>query len=277
MFSPIKLIFGTLPTAVKTQIFGRDLASVCFMHTVRGKQLEHLKSEQIRAELDEEDKQYIIKLGNATLKTPGRNVLKVQDESLAMAIANEWKANIGQKKLQLTRMHLTTLTYTAIDNPFNETKDDLIRPILEYLKFDTIRFRESENEDLLSKQTRHWDPLIGWFEHTYNCHLPIDYGNIASSSEVPVATLNTLDRYLNSHSRWPLVGFSYLTRNLKSFVLTTTLAERFLTVEKAVESSRLETNFQVEKWSKVEWEHDLDEQSTNARVAAGTLFYHLTV
>lgn len=236
-----------------------------------------LKDAEIKVSLDEEDKQYRIKLNDVSIKTPKQNYLKVRDKSLALAIANEWKANIGKKKLNLVNMHLTTLAYTAIDNPFEETNDSLIKATIEYLRFDTTRFRDVENQELLQRQSRHWDPLVGWFEHKFNCHLPIDYGDITSTSNLPDNTTMAIERYLTSQSRWPLVGFSYLTRNLKSFVLATTLSERLLTAEKAVELARLESRFQIEKWSKVEWEHDMDEQCTNARVAAGTLFYHLSI
>lgn len=228
-------------------------------------------------EKDDKETLYKIKLGDSILKTPGKRQLILPDESLALAIANEWKSEMRKKKISLTNMHLTTLAYTAIDNPFGESKEDVVNSIIEYLKFDTIRFRDVDNDELLSWQSRHWDPLVGWFEHQYNCHLPIDYSNFSGSGSVPQATTDTMLRHLSSHERWPLVGLNFVARNLKSLILTACLMERFLKVDKAVELSRLETRFQIDKWAKVEWEHDLDEQCTNARVAAGTLFYHLTV
>jgi len=228
-------------------------------------------------ESDEDDGHYRVKVNNVSLKTPKRNLLKIRDESLSLAIANEWKANVGKKKMDLTNMHLTTLAYTAIDNPFEESNSAIISSTLEYLKFDTIRFRDAENSELLQRQSRHWDPLIGWFEHKFDCHLPINYDGFNDGEDLPQMTLEKLRLYLESHERSPLVGINYLARNLKSFVLTTSLTERLLDVVKAVELARLETRFQTEKWSKVEWDHDLDEQCTNARVAAGTLFYHLSL
>lgn len=220
---------------------------------------------------------YTIRFKNVDLKTPMKNLLKVPSKTLALAIENEWRAWETKKRKDLKTMNLTTLAYEAIDNPFNETKEEVVASILEYLKFDTIRFRDVANQELLQKQSRHWDPLVGWFEHKYQCHLPIDYGNISSTSALPTITHDTMLRYLDSHSRWPLIGFRFMTQNLKSFVLTTSLTERLLRSEQAVDLARLETKHQTEKWSKVEWEHDIDEQVTNARVAAGTLFYHLTV
>lgn len=220
---------------------------------------------------------YKIQVGNSSLKTPKKTPLQIKDESLALAIANEWISEMGKKKINMANMHLTSLAYTAIDNPFDETKEELASAMLEYLKFDTVRFREPYNEELLHRQSRHWDPLIGWFEHNFNCHLPIEYGDITNTSAIPQATNDALLRHLCSHDRWPLVGANFMIRNLKSFVLASCLMERFLSVHQAVELARLETRFQAEKWSKVEWEHDLDEQCTCARVAAGTLFYHLSL
>jgi ATP synthase F1 complex assembly factor 2 len=220
---------------------------------------------------------YKIQIGNSILKTPKKIPLMIKDESLALAIANEWTREMGKKKVNMANMHLTSLAYTATDNPFDETKEDIANAMLEYLKFDTIRFRDTDNEELLHRQSRHWDPLIGWFEHNFNCHLPIEYGDITNTSSIPTSTNNILFRNLCSHERWPLVGANFMTRNLKSFVLATSLMARFLSVDKAVELARLEARFQAEKWSKVEWEHDLDEQCTKARVAAGTLFYHLSL
>lgn len=220
---------------------------------------------------------YTIKLNDVNLKTPLKNLVRIKDELLAMGVVNEWKSQNGKKKIDLTTMHLTTLTYEAIDNPFNESKESVVNSIIEYLSFDTVRFRDVDNEALLNKQSRHWDPMIGWFEHKFTCHLPIEYGDITSTGTLPKNTVESTSRYLNSQEIWPLIGIRYLTKNLKSYVLATSLTERFLKAEQAVELSRLETKFQIEKWSKVEWEHDLDEQCTNARVAAGTLFYHLCI
>lgn len=231
----------------------------------------------IYKEQEGKEPQFKIKLGDLILKTPAKKPLVIPDESLALAIAHEWRVELKKKKMNLANMHLTTLAYTAIDNPFGDSKEELVKSILEYLNFDTVRFRDVDNEKLLQWQSRHWDPIVGWFEHKYECQLPVEYNEITTTGALPQHTTDIMSRHLNSHGRWPLVGVNFITRNLKSLVLTTSLMERFLKVEQAVELARLETRFQTEKWSKVEWEHDLDEQCTNARVAAGALFYHLSV
>lgn len=225
----------------------------------------------------DDDKSHIIKLNNITIKTPMKKLLKIHDETLAIAIANEWRAQAKKKKPDIKSMHLTTLAYTAIDNPFNETNEQLTESIIEYLKFDTVRFRDTSQEELFKRQSRHWDPVMGWFEHEFSCQVPVDYGHITNTISVPQNTLATMSRYLNSHSRWPLVGLKYVTENLRSLILTTCLTRRFLSIEDVVGLARLETKFQTDKWSEVEWEHSIDEQILMSRASAGSLFYHLAL
>lgn len=246
--------------------------------TETSSRLDTLKKEwDITIGKTDDNEEYTIRLNNINMKTPMKNLLKVQDETLAYAIANEWKSKSTSKKVDLKTMHLTTLSYEAIDNPFKETEDSVVDSIIEYLKFDTVRLRDVDHEEFLARQTKHWDPLVGWFEHRFDCHLPIDYGSITSTSSLPKNTQDTLVKHLRSHKRWPLIGIRSMTQNLKSFVLASCLTERFLDVERVVDSARLETKFQTERWSKVEWEHDIDEQCMRARVAAACLFYHLCI
>lgn len=269
------VVFRISPAQLRSLVY----RSSCRTLSTKTSRLESLNKEWniTLGRADDDAEAYTIQLNNFNLKTPMKNLLKIKDETLALAVANEWKGRAKKKKLDLKTMHLTTLCYESIDNPFKESQEDVIKTIIEYLRFDTVRFRDVNNEEFLQKQSRHWDPLIGWFEHRYDCHLPIDYGDIMNTSELPQNTIEIVQRTLASHQRWPLVGVKFMTQNLKSFLLATCLMTRFLKVEQAVELSRLETRHQVEKWSKVEWEHDLDEQNTTARVAAGTLFYLLSL
>lgn len=219
-----------------------------------------------------EGSDYCLKLKGITIKTPKKNILKLPNESLAHAIANEFKCF-----KHMSRMHLTSLAFTAIDDPFQETKESISSLMLDYLKFDTIRYRDPEQEDLLALSSEKWDPIIGWFEEKFNVKVPIDYNNFGESSLLPQESQETVRKNLLSLDRWPLIAMKYMTSNLKSFILTTSLTEQYLSVHQTVDLARLETKFQIQRWPKVEEEHDLDDKTMCSRVAAGTLFYHLSL
>lgn len=62
---------------------------------------------------------------------------------------------------------------------------------------------------------------------------------------------------------------------LKSLVLTFACIDRYITVEEAVRLSRLEEEFQIKHWGRVEWAHDVSQQDSQARLAASVLYVHL--
>lgn len=72
-----------------------------------------------------------------------------------------------------------------------------------------------------------------------------------------------------------LPGIEYVITQLKSLILSMGLIDRHITVEKAVLLSRLEEEYQIQRWGNVEWAHDYDLCELRARAAAGTLFVHL--
>lgn len=69
-------------------------------------------------------------------------------------------------------------------------------------------------------------------------------------------------------------GFVFSVDTLKSLILTVACMEKHISVEKAVALARLEEEFQLKFWGRVEWAHDLNQQDLQARVAAAVLFVH---
>ena len=54
------------------------------------------------------------------------------------------------------------------------------------------------------------------------------------------------------------------------------LERRVESVEEACALANLEQSFQFDKWGKVEWYHDINEQELMSRVSAGLLFIYLS-
>ncbi|XP_021784490.1 ATP synthase mitochondrial F1 complex assembly factor 2 isoform X4 [Papio anubis] len=92
---------------------------------------------------------------------------------------------------------------------------------------------------------------------------------------IPAKTREVLVSHLASYNTWALQGIEFVAAQLKSLVLTLGLIDLHLTVEQAVLLSRLEEEYQIQKWGNIEWAHDYELQELRARTAAGTLFIHL--
>ncbi|KAI1896001.1 hypothetical protein AGOR_G00090310 [Albula goreensis] len=189
-----------------------------------------------------------INLDRRKLKTPGGKLFTVPNEALAIAVATEWDAQ--RDTLKFYTMHLTTLCNTALDNPTQRDKDQIITATLKYLETDTVCYRVEEPAGLVELQKNEWDPVLDWVERRYN--------------------------HLGSYNFWSLTGLEYVITQLKSVVLSFGLVDRHLTVEQAVLLSRLEEEYQIQRWGNVEWAHDYDMYELRARAAAGALFVHLS-
>lgn len=61
---------------------------------------------------------------------------------------------------------------------------------------------------------------------------------------------------------------------LKSVILAFAAIDQRISVDKAVTLSRLEEEYQMKFWGRVEWAHDLAQQELQARLAASVLFVH---
>lgn len=83
-----------------------------------------------------------------------------------------------------------------------------------------------------------------------------------------------ISKQLMSYNDAAMQGFMCATDTLKSLVLTLACVDKRISVEKAVALSRLEEEFQLKFWKRVEWAHDLAQQDTQARLAASILFIH---
>ncbi|XP_066496758.1 ATP synthase mitochondrial F1 complex assembly factor 2 [Tiliqua scincoides] len=209
-----------------------------------------------------------INLDHRKLKTPQAKLFTVPSKALALAVATEWDAQ--QDTIKFYTMHLTTLCNTALDNPSQRSKDQLIRAAVKFLETDTICYRVEEPPALVELQKNEWDPIIEWAEQRYN--VVIGSSMSITGPSIPQSTKDTFTSHLASYNTWALQGIEYLITQLKSLILSMGLLEKHLTVEQAVLLSRLEEEYQIQHWGNVEWAHDYDMYELRARAAAATLF-----
>lgn len=121
-------------------------------------------------------------------------------------------------------------------------------------------------------QTKEWSPIINWFNKEFET-------DVAPSTDLALPDVNqqtkmNVSRYLSSFDVAALHGFVYAVDTIKSLILTTACVKQQLTVERAVLLSRLEQEFQLGHWGRVEWAHDLDQQELQARLAAAVFFIY---
>ncbi|KAM5152663.1 ATP synthase mitochondrial F1 complex assembly factor 2 isoform 2-T2 [Mantella aurantiaca] len=212
-----------------------------------------------------------VNLDRRKLRTPQGQVFVVPSEPLALAVATEWDSQ--KDTIKFFTMHLTTLCNTALDNPTRRNKDHLITSSLKFLDTDTVCYRVEDPPGLVELQKNEWDPVLQWAEKRYD--VVIGSSTSIMGPVIPPETKDVFHRHLASYNSWALLGIEFVTTQLKSLVLCMGLIDRYQSVERAVALSRLEEEYQIQRWGNVEWAHDYDLQELRARTAAGTLFVHL--
>lgn len=83
-----------------------------------------------------------------------------------------------------------------------------------------------------------------------------------------------VSKHLLSYNDATMHGFIFAVDSIKSPILAMACVDKQISIEKAVHLSRLEEEFQLKFWGRVEWAHDLNQQDTQARLAASVLFVH---
>lgn len=225
------------------------------------------------AESSQSPNKYEILLDQRKLKTPLGNLIAVENELLASAIAQEWHQQT--KKIDLSSMHLNSLINTLVDNPLKTTKEELMGKIMDFLDGDTILYRTDLPEEFRQLQIKSWDPILTLinekFQTNFRSTYELDMSNLVSQEDRAV-----IEKYLANFDQQTLTIVLYMVETLKSLLLTISLLKQYRPVESIASLARLETEFQISRWSNVEYHHDYDIMDTKSKISAAyTIFYFL--
>lgn len=215
------------------------------------------------------EKKWEVTLDHRRLKTPNGRVLLIDSEPLARAIAVEWDSQTDV--IVQPTMHLTALCNTAVDNPGNLTRHDITSYILEYIATDTLLFH-SEEEELKLLQEQNWDPVLEWFNKRFGANLIVS--NDLMPPPITSESRAALAKHLLSYDFPSLNALCFGVEALKSAVLMLACAERRLEPEEAVLLTRLEEEYQLKRWGRVPWAHEVNQMELTARVSAALLVLH---
>eukprot|EP00116_Pleurobrachia_bachei_P011163 sb/3471425/ len=165
-------------------------------------------------------------------------------------------------------MPVTTLCFKATDRPIPDKEQ--VEHMLEFLTTDTVCYRAPpEEEQLFALEKSRWDPITDWFSTTFHVHLALttDITLTPQSQQ----TIDRVRKHLASLHPWEVPAYQHATASLQSLVITTALMDGGLDTEEAIAASMLETDYQIDRWGEVEWQHTIDRARLSADVAAASL------
>lgn len=177
------------------------------------------------------------------LQTPARLPLLLPRQELAAAIAGEWQAQTD--KIVPSTMPLMRLAATAVDRVAPE-RQRTIDEIVGYAETDLVCYRAERPEDLVSRQTAAWQPLVDWAILRFDAPLLVVTGVIPKRQSPAVAA--ALRAAISEMDEFGLAALHEATTLCGSVVIGLALTERLLDAEAAWRASQLEESYQIEKW-----------------------------
>eukprot|EP01035_Chromulina_nebulosa_P018826 gene18826-24605_t len=205
-----------------------------------------------------EDGKFGLLLDGKHLKTPAKHSLVLPSLELTLAIAAEWDNQSGIKGIQPSLMPMMTLVCTALD----QTSVDMEysrHVCLSYLLSDTALYFTSDDEEegLLNKQKKYFEPVINWFKNYYD----IELNKSCNSASRLIHDKKSIDKIIDIVGRldpFALTALQSATMELKSIVLALAFLARKISYDEAKLAGRLEEEYQLELWGLVEGGHDMD-------------------
>jgi len=193
----------------------------------------------------EADGSFEILLDGRPAKTPGRSALRVPNETLAKAIAAEWRWQ--REHIDPATMPLTGLACAAIDL-VQHHRGKVIDHILGFGRSDLLCYRAEPPSELSHRQATAWNPCLEWLKDAYGVTLQVGAG--VSFVEQPVGAQLEFERVVSALNDFELAAFDKASGITGSFVLGLAILGCRLRADEAFALSRVDEDFQAEKWGR---------------------------
>jgi chaperone required for assembly of F1-ATPase len=183
-----------------------------------------------------------ILLDNRPVRTPAGKRLALPTHALAEAVAQEWKEQgdaVVPASMPLTKFANTTLDGIA------RNRAAVAAELASYGGNDLLSYR-AEEEPLAIRQAAQWDALLDWVHETHGARLATACG-VVHVPQTPQAQA-ALAKAVAALDDWALAGLQPLVTITGSLVLALAVAAGRLTPAQAFALSRVDEDFQAEKW-----------------------------
>jgi chaperone required for assembly of F1-ATPase len=190
-----------------------------------------------------EDGGWSVRLDERPLRTPARAPLLAPTETLANAIADEWRS--VDADVDPRAMPLTGLANAAIDRIAPE-RQAFAGGLATYAEADLACYRSDWPPELVERQQRAWDPLLAWARRRYD----LDFATTSGLMHVPQpqATIERLSHAVGSLDAFRLAGLSSLVTIGGSLVAGLAVLDKAVTAEEAWEAVSVDERWQLEQW-----------------------------
>jgi chaperone required for assembly of F1-ATPase len=185
----------------------------------------------------------VVRLDGRPVKTPARAGLILPTETLAEAVADEWRSVEGE--IDPRAMPLTGLANAAIDR-IAPDKRSFAEGLGRFAEADLACYRAEGPQALVARQAERWDALLGWARRRYD----VDFATTSGLMHVaqPPATVERLAHAVAALDPFRLAGLSPMVTTGGSLVAALAVLEKAITPQQAWDAVSLDEQWQLEQW-----------------------------
>ena len=190
---------------------------------------------------------YTVRLDARPVKTPGKALLVVPTQALALAIAAEWDAQQGL--VRPDTMPFTRAANSALEKVAPQF-DEVVRLLAAYGETDHLCYRASGPAELIARQTAAWDPVLEWCATALNAPL-LAVAGVMHIAQAPASTAR-LHAMTAAMTPFQIAAFHDLVGLSGSLVLAFAVIHGRLAPAQAWSLSRIDEVWQAEVWGRDE-------------------------
>ncbi len=188
---------------------------------------------------------WAISLDGRILRTPGKATLVLPTRAFAEIVAAEWATQDRIVKPQT--MPATRTANVAIDR-MPEIRAAVIETLVGYGANDLLCYRAEYPAALVERQSKAWDPLLEWAEARFAVRF-IRVAGVVPHPQ-PAETLAALRAELARFDNFRLSALQDLVTLPGSLVIGLAAAERAFAVRALWQASRVDEEWQSERWGR---------------------------
>jgi chaperone required for assembly of F1-ATPase len=195
---------------------------------------------------------YAVQLDGKSVKTPAKKPLVVASEKLALAVAEEWRAQ--GEKINPDTMPITRIVTIAIDRVPHD-RAALIEEIVRYAGTDLLCYRAGVSLELFALQDLHFTPILDW---AAGQGIALEVTEGITPIPQPEASLARVREMVAAAEDVELAALAMATPLLGSAILALALWQGKIEVEEAIRLARLDEAHQATQWgddaeAKAQW------------------------
>ncbi len=195
------------------------------------------------AEVTETGGGYAVALDGKPMRTPAGHAFVAPTRALAEAVAAEWRAQ--GEKVDPRTMPMTQFVATALDRVSVE-RERIVRDLAAFAETDLLCHRDEETVRLAERQRTEWQPLLDWATEALGARFVLASG--VMPVDQPPETLAAIRKRVEDLDDLGLVALQTLAGACGSIVLAFAVAEGRLPAEEAHRLSRVDEDYQIERW-----------------------------